>query len=346
MKTPKNKRPVFSLRFRLVLVVAVELVASVFLAAWISDMLQNYLPSDWEIPMLLYLTIVSLLVGSLVTTLLSRLFFAPIKKLSLAMSRVAEGDFTVQLQTKTKSREILDIYAGFNLMTQELRSTEILQSDFVANVSHEFKTPLSAIEGYSTLLQDCDNLTPQQQEYVEKIVGNTQRLSSLAGSILLLSKLENQQIPTNQSRFFLDEQILLTVVDLEPEWEKKGIEFDVQMDRTEYYGCQGLMSHVWSNLLSNAIKFSPVEGTISLRLFSRDNQIHFAIKDEGPGIPKEAISRIFGKFYQADSSHKQEGNGLGLSLVKEILQLEKGSIAAENCLDGGCCFTVLLEKRT
>lgn len=346
MKTPKNKRPVFSLRFRLVLVVAVELVASVFLAAWISDMLQNYLPSDWEIPMLLYLTIVSLLVGSLVTTLLSRLFFAPIKKLSLAMSRVAEGDFTVQLQTKTKSREILDIYAGFNLMTQELRSTEILQSDFVANVSHEFKTPLSAIEGYSTLLQDCDNLTPQQQEYVEKIVGNTQRLSSLAGGILLLSKLENQQIPTNQSRFFLDEQILLTVVDLEPEWEKKGIEFDVQMDRTEYYGCQGLMSHVWSNLLSNAIKFSPVEGTISLRLFSRDNQIHFAIKDEGPGIPKEAISRIFGKFYQADSSHKQEGNGLGLSLVKEILQLEKGSIAAENCLDGGCCFTVLLEKRT
>ena len=230
-------------------------------------------------------------------------------------------------------------------MTQELRSTEILQSDFVANVSHEVKTPLSAIEGYSTLLQDCDNLTLQQQEYVEKIVGNTQRLSSLAGSILLLSKLENQQIPTNQSRFYLDEQILLAVVDLKPEWEKKNIEFDVQMDRKEYYGCQGLMSHVWSNLLSNAIKFSPAGGTISLRLLSRNAQIFFEIEDEGSGIPEDAIGRIFGKFYQADSSHKQEGNGLGLSLVKEILQLEKGSVTAENRSEGGCRFVVTLEDR-
>ena len=143
-----------SLRFRLVLLVAAELVASVLVAVWLSNLLQQYLPADLDVPLMLYLLVVSLCVGVVVTALLSRLFFHPIKTLRQAMGKVAEGDFTVKLQTKSSSREIKDIYAGFNLMTEELRSTEVLQTDFVSNVSHEFKTPLGAIEGYSTLLQD------------------------------------------------------------------------------------------------------------------------------------------------------------------------------------------------
>ena len=128
------------------------------------------------------------------TVFLSKLFFEPVKRLRYAMAKVAEGDFTIQLHTKSNSREVRDIYAGFNLMTQELRSTEILQTDFVSNVSHEFKTPLGAIEGYSTLLQGSEGLDPDQQEYVDKILINTKRLSTLVGNILLLSKLENLSI--------------------------------------------------------------------------------------------------------------------------------------------------------
>jgi len=340
----QSNMPVFSLRVRLVLLVAAELVGSILLALWISELLQRYLPDSLDIPLMIYLIVASLCVGILVTVFLSRLFFDPIKKLRMAMSKVAQGDYTIKLHTKSNSREIQEIYSGFNLMTDELHSTEVLQTDFVSNVSHEFKTPLGAIEGYSTLLQDCDNLTPQQREYVEKIIFNTQRLSSLTGSILLLSKLENQQIPTGKSAYFLDEQIRQTIVALEPVWAEKNLEFDVDMAEVRYYGNEPLMRHVWSNLLSNAVKFSPQDDVIGIGMREEAQRITVWVKDNGPGIPEEAMKHIFSRFYQADSSHKQEGNGLGLSLVDKILSLEGGSIKAENCPSGGCRFTVHLKK--
>ena len=342
MRSQKPIKYIFSLRFRLVLLVAAELVASVLLAVWLSDLLYDVMPADWEVPLLLYLVVISLAVGIFVTVFLSRLFFNPIKKLRQAMTQVAKGNFDIQLHTRTKAREIVDIYSGFNLMTQELRSMEVLQTDFVSNVSHEFKTPLGAIEGYSTLLQDCDSLTPQQQTYVEKIIFNTRRMSTLTGSILLLSKLENQQIPTGRSSYCLDEQIRQTIVDMEPVWSQKEIEFDVELEEVTYFGNEILMHHVWSNLLSNALKFSPQGGTIQIGLTKQQDRITAWVRDQGPGIPEEAMEHIFTRFFQADSSHKQEGNGLGLALVDKILKLEKGTIRAEN-LDRGCIFTVTLE---
>ena len=342
MKKDRIQR-VFSLRVRMVLLVAGEIMLSVLLAVWLRRFVDQLLPAHWHIPLLMYLLVVSMLVGIVFTMFLSRLFFMPVKRLRLAMAKVAEGDFTIRLRTKSNSREIQEIYAGFNLMNQELGSMEILQTDFVSNVSHEFKTPLNAIEGYSTLLQDCENLTPQQQTYVDKIIFNTQRLSRLTGSILLLSKLENQQIPTGQTRFSLDEQIRQAIVSLEPMWSVKDIEFDVDMEEITYFGNELLMHHVWSNLLSNAVKFSPQEGVVQISLRKASDSIVFVIKDNGPGIPEESMKHIFTRFYQADSSHKQEGNGLGLALVHKILQLENGTVAAENCPDGGCKFTVCLK---
>ena len=345
MKQIKMRDPIFSLRFRLVLLVAAEMAISILLAVWASDFLDRYIPDQWEIPLLLYLMVVSLIIGVFVTTLLSRLFFAPIKRLRQAMNRVAEGDFDTQLSSNCNSPEIRELYAGFNLMTQELQSMEVLQSDFVSNVSHEFKTPLSAISGYSMLLQDCENLTPQQQAYVEKILFNTQRLSSLTGSILLLSKLENQQIPTGQSSFSLDEQIRQAIVTLEPVWSEKRIELDVDLEPVTYFGNEMLLRHVWSNLLSNAMKFTPCDGRVQIGLTQRDAGITFWVKDSGPGIPEEAMKHIFSRFYQADSSHKQEGNGLGLALVDKIMKLEGGTVRAENCPEGGCRFTVCLQAK-
>ena len=227
-------------------------------------------------------------------------------------------------------------------MAHGLSSTEILQTDFVSNVSHEFKTPINAIEGYSTLLQDGENLNEDQQEYVEKILYNTKRLSSLVGSILLLSKLENQQIPTNQSIYRLDEQIRQSIVGLEAAWEAKDIDFDVELDRVEYLGNEPMMRHVWDNLISNAVKFSPDGGLVRITLTKKLRKIVFTIEDSGPGLSEETQKHIFDKFYQADSSHKQEGNGLGLTLVKRVLAIEHGEIRVENRPLGGCCFTVTL----
>lgn len=340
-----TQEPVFSLRLRLVLLVAAELVASVLLALWIGDLLDRYILKDWNVPTFVYLLVISLFVGVLVTGFLSRLFFDPIKKLRQAMSRVAEGDFDTKLTTRSSSREIQDIYSGFNLMTEELRSMEVLQTDFVSNVSHEFKTPLNAIEGYSTLLQDCDNLTPQQQTYVEKIIWSTQRLSSLTGSILLLSKLENQQIPTGKTSFSLDEQIRQSIVALEPVWEGKEIELDVDLAPVSYFGNEILLRHVWSNLLSNALKFTPDGGLVRIGLTQAGKTVTFWVEDSGPGIPEEAMGHIFNRFYQADSSHKQEGNGLGLALVDKILKLEGGTIEVANCQPNGCKFTVTLQNK-
>lgn len=341
IRNQKNDK--LSLRVRLTLVVSAELVACILLAVGLDALLRNVVFENWEIPLLAELIVVSLMVGGAVTSWMSQWFFAPIKKLGAAMEKVADGDFSVRLDTKSSSKEIREVYSGFNLMTHELSATEILQTDFVSNVSHEFKTPINAIEGYSMLLQDGENLTGEQKQYVDKILFNTQRLSSLVGSILLLSKLENQAIPTNQTCYRLDEQIRQSIVALEPAWEKKDIEFDVEMDSVEYTGNEPMMRHVWDNLISNAVKFDPQRGMVRIRLAREGEQIRFTIEDSGPGLSEEAQKHLFDKFYQADSSHKEEGNGLGLALVKKILAISGGTIRAENIPGGGCRFTVLLE---
>lgn len=338
----KRNNP-FNLRVRLTLLVSAELVFCVLLALGLFFLLEDVIPLNSPILLLLDLVIISLLIGSVLTSFLSKWFFDPIKKLNSAMERVADGDFSVRLTDKSSSKEIMEIYSGFNLMAHELSATEILQTDFVSNVSHEFKTPINAIEGYSMLLQDNENLNDDQQQYVEKIVFNTKRLSSLMGSILLLSKLENQQIPTGQTRYRLDEQIRQSIVALEESWENKCIDLDVDMDRVDYLGNESMMRHVWDNLIGNAIKFSPPNGTVWIRLTQQDKTVLFTIEDRGPGIPEEAKKRIFDKFYQGDSSHKQEGNGLGLALTKRIVTIAEGEISVENAKEGGCRFTVILK---
>ena len=335
----------FSLRTRLTALVTVEMLFSILIAFGLDQLLNKVISLPWEVPLTFELIAVSLFIGILVTSHLSKFFFDPIKKLRKAMDKVADGDFSVRLEGQSSSKEIMEVYTGFNLMAHELGSTEILQTDFVSNVSHEFKTPINAIEGYSTLLQNDDNLTEEQKGYIEKILFNTTRLSSLVGSILLLSKLENQQIPTNRAPYRLDEQIRQSLLSLEAAWAPKDLGFDVELERIEYLGNEAMMRHVWDNLISNAVKFSPDGGLVRMTLAKQFRKIIFTIEDSGPGLTEEAQKHIFDKFYQADGSHKQEGNGLGLTLVKRVLTIEGGEIQVENRPLGGCCFTVILRTK-
>ena len=339
MKKGKIVRPIHvSMKVYLTLLVLVQ-VGIMSLATGLVGALLQYLGVSFAAWQALVVLGISALLGSLLTGLVNRLFFAPISRLGQAMGQVAKGNFHVRLEEPQLFRELQQICDNFNLMAQELGTTEILQTDFVSNVSHEFKTPINAIEGYATLLQDCEGVTAEQQVYVEKILFNTRRLSKLVGNILLLSKVDNQAIQSRKRNFSLDEQIRQVIVALEPEWVAKDIDLDVDLEPVCYFGDDLLLSHVWSNLIGNAIKFSPQGGYVGITL--RKEGTVFTVEDRGPGIPPESLERIFHRFYQSDSSHQAEGNGLGLALVKQILTTLGGQVEVEN-LEVGCRFTVKL----
>ena len=299
-----------------------------------------------DVPMFVWVLIFTLLLGSATAAGFSVAFFAPISRLSHSMKEVAGGNFHVHVETKSIFRDIRDIYDNFNLMVSELNATETLQTDFISNVSHEFKTPISAIEGYASLLQEHQQSSEEQAEYIDKILFNTRRLSTLAGNILLLSKLDSQSIRPRRSRFRLDEQVRQCILALERRWTEKEVDFDVDLDSVDFTGYEGLLQHVWTNLIDNAVKFGPRGGLVQIRLVQETDSVLFTIDNEGPVISEKDKARIFNKFYQGDSSHESEGNGLGLALVRKIIAIHGGEVWLEDPASGGCRFAVRLPMET
>ena len=293
-------------------------------------------------PYTIRVLLISILSGAAIAVGLSKIFVSPMMKLGDAMRKVAGGDFTVRLDCTSRIRDVREVYGSFNTMVKELGNTETLQTDFVSNVSHEFKTPINAIEGYASLLQDSQLTDEQKNAYIDKIIFNTRRLSDLVGNILLLSKVNNQTISLKASTFRLDEQVRQSILALESKWEKKEIEFDIDLDEIEYTGYENLLSHVWLNLIDNAVKFSPQNGQIRIRLKQLAGSVTFSIWDNGLPIPEADIGRIVNKFYQGDNSHASEGNGLGLALVRKIVAAAHGTINVTSSEDAGTEFVVAL----
>ncbi|MBO4680059.1 MAG: HAMP domain-containing histidine kinase [Lachnospiraceae bacterium] len=332
----------FNLRVQFTIIIMLTMAVSIggtYLVLWL---LKKFFEYELVISPVLWVLVIGLTTGGTLSNYIGRKFLDPTTELGKSMKKVAAGDFTVTLDTDSVHPMVKEIYENFNVMTQELRNTEVLKTDFLSGVSHEFKTPIGAIEGYTMLLQDSDTISPGQQECIDKILNNTKRLTNLIGSVLLLSKVDNQVIQSVNENFSLDEQIRQAIINSEPLWEPKNIDFDVDLQEINYVGNEELLSHVWSNLLSNAIKYSPEGGLIKINATSLNGSITVTVEDSGPGIPAESLSRIFDKFYQADTSRKHEGSGLGLSLVKRILELHNGTVTAENVEGGGARFTVKL----
>lgn len=301
------------------------------------------------IPSLGVYTLISLLLVSGITVALMSYFIGrrvltPLVKLSSASKEVARGNFDVTVSDSSKMEEVQSTFRNFNAMVRELKSISTLSSDFIANVSHEFKTPLSVIEGYAMLLQD-DRLTAQEREdYLNKILVNTRRLNTLVGNILMLSKMETKPLPEQYTRFRLDEQLRQVVAQLEPQWSAKGISFHVRLDEVELLGWEQVLPYVWSNLISNAIKFSPSGSVIALTLLEQRECAVVTVSDRGCGMEPDVQERIFEKFYQGDTSHKAEGNGLGLALVRQIVELSQGVVEVESQPGKGSTFRVILPK--
>ncbi len=294
-----------------------------------------------ELPIFVWAMVFSGTIGVAVTNHMTKMLIDPIAKLRSAMREVADGDFKVEAKCESRIQDVQDIYDSFNSMVRELSTTETLQTDFISDVSHEFKTPINAIEGYASLLEG-EPSPEEQRAYVEKILFNTRRLSALTGNILLLSKLSNQSILPQKTQFRLDEQIRQAIVALEQKWSEKELGFEVELAETPFFGYESLLPHVWTNLIGNAVKFSPKGGEIRIKMMRTEGAVVFTIEDDGPGIVPGDEEHIFTKFYQSESSHGMEGNGLGLALVRQIVEMSGGSVDVQNLEAGGCRFTVRL----
>ena len=338
----KELTPKVTLRVKFFLICMAEFVVVVLLSELAGWLLRRWLGVTVSIPIFVWAILFSVVVGGAITKFISRSFIDPITQLGKAMKEVSDGNFQVTAQCRSRLKEVNDIYDSFNLMVKELGATETLQTDFISNVSHEFKTPINAIEGYASLLQDHQQSQAEQDVYIEKILFNTHRLSTLTGNILLLSKINNQSIHPQRTVFRLDEQVRQAIVALEQKWTEKDIDFDVELDKISYSGYESLLIHVWSNLIDNAIKFDPHGGMIALRLWQEEGFAVFTIDDNGPGVAPEDQERVFHKFYQSDSSRVMDGNGLGLPLVKKIVEFSGGTVTLENLPEAGCRFTVRL----
>jgi len=272
----------------------------------------------------------------------------PIIELDEAMEKVANGDFSIYVSpTHTvEKRDYLDsIILHFNNMVEDLGSIETLKTDFVSNVSHEMKTPIAIIKNYAELLQK-DNLTEaERKEYALAIEEASVRLSDLIGNILKLNKLENQRTLLETEVYDVSRQLTECILHFEDAWDEKEIELEVDIeDYALIKADESLLTLVWNNLLSNAIKFTPSGGTIAVRQVSYEDRIEVIIADTGCGMSKESQKRIFDKFYQGDVSHSKEGNGLGLALVKRVLELLDAQINVVSEEGKGSTFTVVLPK--
>lgn len=266
-----------------------------------------------------------------------------------ATEQITAGDFRVRLTPRHDYRNYDDldrIMENLNEMTAELSKNEVLKTDFISNVSHEIKTPLAIIQNYATALQNGRLSDEERTRYVRTIVQASARLNGLVMSVLKLNKLENQKISPETESFRLDEMLVQTVFAFEEEIERKKIELDCSFDEGVLASVPSYLEIVWNNLLSNAIKFTPEGGKISFSLHWAGGKAVVKVSDTGCGMNEETGRHIFDKFYQGDTSHAGEGNGLGLALVKKVIDVLGGEISVESEPRKGTAFTVTLSGGT
>ena len=256
----------------------------------------------------------------LMSLLASRVIGSPIAMLTKATRKVADGDFNVHLPERANG-EVGELMRSFNSMTDALGKTAYLQKDFISSVSHEFKTPIASIKGYATLLKIPDLDEESRQEYVEMIARESDRLSNLSKTLLRLASLEQQMTPATLSTFRLDEQIRQVILSMVPIWDARGFEWKLEMDEVSVTSDEELLNQVWVNLIQNALKFSSDNSTITINVTAGENNACVEIIDQGPGMDEATTERIFDRFYQADKSRSKEGVGLGLSIVKRIIDI-------------------------
>ena len=339
------------LAFFLLVAFVVSCCMSLFLSAMIKDM--GITLTNEHIAHAAKLTMLNVIILTIVFTVIDLIrrkltVERPVKKIVDAGRQMMQGDFSVRIPKLSvfEGDDYFDEIAEcFNKMAEELSSTETLRTDFVANVSHELKTPLAVMQNYGTLLQQPNLSEEMRIEYAKSISEASKRLANLITNILKLNKLENQQIAPQLEEYDLSDQICECLLGFEETWEEKELNIDTDIDeRIMVKSDAQMMSLVWNNLFSNAIKFTEEKGTIFVSVKTEDRDAIVTIKDTGCGISPEVGRDIFDKFYQGDTSHATQGNGLGLALVKRVIEITENDISVESEIGVGTTFVVKMRK--
>lgn len=341
----KKTRSIFSLKRYIIIFLLIAFVVSCSFFLFLGSM--NF--TKEEIQANAILTFLNVLFLSLIFCLIDGIqrkisIERPVKKILKATEELAKGNFKARVEKVRliHGRNEFDVIAeNINKMAGELSGIETLRTDFVSNVSHELKTPLSVIGNYSTMLQAKELSDEKRLEYAVAISNATSRLSELVTNILKLNKLENQQIYPDKQSYDLGEQLAECIIGFEDVWEKKNIELDTDIDDNVIINAdKELLSLVWNNLLSNAFKFTDEGGTVKVSLKKESGKVVATVSDTGCGISEETGKHIFDKFYQGDTSHATKGNGLGLALVKRVVDICGADISVKSTVGQGTTFTV------
>lgn len=288
------------------------------------------------------ITLVScILIGTIVSACSSRVALKNIREFIEATDKLSRGDFSARLNIN-KPPEFKILSKNFNAMAKELGGIEVLRTDFINNFSHEFKTPIISIKGFAEILKDDDLSKEEKNEYLDIIIEESKRLSSLATNVLNLSKIETQVILNDIQRFNIGEQIRQSILLLDSKFQAKNILLDINIEDCYINGNKEMLNQVWVNLLDNDIKFNSKNGIVSINMKKEEGNIFINITDTGVGIESESIPKIFDKFYQGDISHATHGNGLGLTIVKKIIKLHGGTIECDSIVSKGTKFTIIL----
>lgn len=272
------------------------------------------------------------IVGTCLSALLGKQFLRPLRELKYGTEEIAKGNFSVRIEEPSEewNGEVAELTHSFNQMAKELDGIELFRNDFINNFSHEFKTPIVSINGFAGLLKQGGLSAQEEQEYLNIIEGESRRLANMATNVLNLTRLENQAILSDVTLFNLSEQLRHCALLLESKWSEKELELNIDISEHFIYGSKQILEQVWVNLLDNAIKFSTKGGTLDVAAYEEGDQVSVSISNTGSTIPPEKREAIFRKFYQADSSHASEGNGIGLAIVKRVTELHGGTVSAES----------------
>lgn len=286
--------------------------------------------------------ILSLIIGTLISAVIGKMVLRPLNSLIGATKRVAKGDFSVQVEAPDDAGEMSELVGSFNEMTKELGSNELFKKDFINSFSHEFKTPIVSIRGFAKQLQRDDLSDAERREYAGIIARESERLANMASNILLLTRLENEEIIAERATYRLDEQLRGAVILFEKQWSEKSLEPELDLRETHVCLNEELINHVWVNLIGNAVKFSNEGGKLGVACKIVDGRVIVEISDTGIGMDAQTQNRIFDRFYQASPSRATEGNGLGLTLVRRIIELCGGAISVKSAPNQGSTFKVEL----
>jgi len=346
----KKQKHRFSFTLLLAIIVFLILILALSLAALTIYFLVKFdviASIDGQVDLgslLMFMSLISLVIGSILAIFLGKFPLTPFNKLINGMNSLADGDFETRLEYGGPIEHyptFVEIADSFNKMASQLENTEMLRGDFINNFSHEFKTPIVSIAGFAEILESTELTDEERAQYIAAIKEESRRLASMATNILELTKVENQSILTDVSRFNVSEQLRSALVLLEGKWSKKKVELDFDFDEYDIVGNEEFLKQVWINLLDNAIKFVDEGGVIGAKIIPSEGQLRIDISNTGTTIPAEKQKYVFNKFYQADESHSTKGNGIGLAIVKGIVELHDGSVSVKS-EDGVTTFSVYL----